>query len=135
MPLHLHLPDLALAAGLLALAGWMLAVRRARQQCEAAWRRQLLALDREWRLRAAQLEQRLEQLAADTEKETPWRPAGGFNRVKRTEALFMLRRGDAPASVAAALAIPWNELELLMRILDLRPAPAAQGPKKPGPAP
>jgi hypothetical protein len=130
MPPHLHLPDLALAAGLLVLAGWMLAAQRGQRRREAAWRRQLLALDREWRLRAEQVEQRLEELAADAVKETPWPPAGGLNRMKRTEALFMLRRGDAPASVAAALGIPRNELDLLMRIQGLRSAAAAPVPKR-----
>jgi hypothetical protein len=130
MPPHLHLPELALATGLLALAAWMLAARRGQQRRDAACQRQLLALDREWRLRAEQLEQRLEQLAAEAETVTPWRPAGGLNRMKRTEALFMLRRGDAPASVAAALAMPRNELDLLLRIQDLRSAPAAGHPAK-----
>jgi hypothetical protein len=40
----------------------------------------------------------------------------GMNLSKRAQAIRMVRRGDTPEQVAAALAIPQNEVKLLLRV-------------------
>jgi hypothetical protein len=61
----------------------------------------------------------------------PAAPRSGFNLNHRTQALRMLRRGETPAHIAAALGVSQQEIELLVRVQKLatsrRPAagPAA----------
>ena len=40
----------------------------------------------------------------------------GMNLTKRAQAIRMVRRGDSPEQVSAALAIPQNEVKLLLRV-------------------
>jgi hypothetical protein len=50
--------------------------------------------------------------------------AQSLNLTKRAQALRMHRRGETPASIAAALEAPSNEIELLLKltgILESRP--------------
>jgi hypothetical protein len=43
-------------------------------------------------------------------------PRAGFNLSKRSQALRMHRRGEAPAQIAAALELPRQEVELLLKV-------------------
>ena len=43
-------------------------------------------------------------------------PRPGFNLSKRTQALRMHRRGDTPDQIAAALEIPRQEVDLLLKV-------------------
>lgn len=47
-------------------------------------------------------------------------PAGplrsGLNLTKRSQALRMHRRGDSPSEIASALALPHQEVELLLKV-------------------
>ncbi len=70
------------------------------------------------------LEQRIEALHAQLEalrEEPPIAvPTGpirpGMNLSKRTQALRMHRRGDQPEQIAAALEVPEQEVELLLKV-------------------
>ena len=42
--------------------------------------------------------------------------ASGLNLTRRSQALRMHRRGEAPANIAAALAMPQLEVELLLKV-------------------
>lgn len=43
-------------------------------------------------------------------------PRSGFNLSTRSQALRMHRRGDAPAQIAAALEVPLQEVDLLLKV-------------------
>lgn len=43
-------------------------------------------------------------------------PRAGLNLSTRSQALRMHRRGDAPAQIAAALEVPLQEIELLLKV-------------------
>lgn len=43
-------------------------------------------------------------------------PRQGFNLTIRSQALRMHRRGDAPGQIAAALQVPVQEVELLLKV-------------------
>jgi len=43
-------------------------------------------------------------------------PKAGFNLSKRSQALRMHRRGEEPAQIAAALDLPRQEVELLLKV-------------------
>ena len=46
----------------------------------------------------------------------PGTPRSGLNMGKRTQALRMHRRGEASAQIAAALEVPVQEVELLLKV-------------------
>ena len=43
-------------------------------------------------------------------------PRSGFNLSTRSQALRMHRRGDSPGQIAAALQVPLQEVELLLKV-------------------
>lgn len=74
------------------------------------------------------LEGRVAQIAEATERlrlqlaemERPSSiPAQPLNLTKRGQILRMRRRGERPETIAGALAIPRNEVELLIKVHDL----------------
>jgi hypothetical protein len=78
-----------------------------RAQCEAAVeavRKDVEACSRQL------LEVRMEPAAI------PGSPGPGFNLNKRSQALRMSRRGDTPEQVATALAVPLQEVDLLLKV-------------------
>jgi hypothetical protein len=74
--------------------------------------------------RAESLRERLDALAAEfreLERQpavtlTPGVPKPGMNVVKRSQALRMHRRGDRPEQIAAALELPRQEVDLLLKV-------------------
>ena len=69
-----------------------------------------------------QLEDVSERLR-DTEERagvlTPPAPVSGLNLNKRSQALRMSRRGEAPQQIAASLHLPQREVELLLKVYGL----------------
>jgi hypothetical protein len=79
-----------------------------RAQCEAA----VEALRKDVEACAGQLQEvRMEPPAA-----IPGLPGPGLNLSKRSQVLRMSRRGDTPEQVAAALAVPLQEVDLLLKV-------------------
>jgi hypothetical protein len=95
-----------------------------------------LSLKREIRSHASKHRKRVEELAEQLQKtpepapqpELAWvppAPRAGFNLNKRVHAMRMLRRGEDLAHIAAALGVPRQEVELLIRVHKLTAARAA----------
>jgi hypothetical protein len=57
----------------------------------------------------------------------PMPTRSGLNLNTRTQALRMLRRGDRPEQVAAALGIPESEVELLVKVQQVAQAVGTAG--------
>jgi hypothetical protein len=119
LPLAL-LYGLVLAAVTLSLAALVRAralVRDATQtaqadfaQCQAAVnsiRQELIVL-------SAHLGAQLQEVRIDAAPAGLPRP--GLNLSKRSQALRMHRRGDAPAEIASALGVPLQEIDLLLKV-------------------
>ncbi len=73
----------------------------------------------------------LQVVVRDLEERTgvlvpPAPPRSGLNLTTRAQALRMLRRGETPERIAAALHVPENEIRLLVKVQEL--AAAAEGP-------
>jgi hypothetical protein len=74
--------------------------------------------------RAESLRERLDALTAqvrELERQpavalTPGLPKPGMNVVKRSQALRMHRRGERPEQIAAALELPRQEVDLLLKV-------------------
>ena len=73
---------------------------------------------------SADLETRVEDIGRRVEEAmaAAWTPPArlsGINYTKRTQALRMNRRGESAATIAGALAVPRNEIELLLKVQKL----------------
>ncbi|MBZ5596266.1 MAG: hypothetical protein LAP39_28810 [Acidobacteriia bacterium] len=70
--------------------------------------------------RVAQITEAAERLRLQlAEMERPAIPAQPLNLTKRGQILRMRRRGERPETIAGALAIPRNEVDLLIKVHDL----------------
>ena len=64
-----------------------------------------------------------EQMAQTAQAAIPGGPIRhSINLTKRTQALRMRRRGESAESITAALSVPRNEVELLLKMQDLMDA-------------
>ncbi len=123
------IPDLVVAVVALGSALLVFRLEAGARKRDREWRKQFRSMEREWQLRFAQESQRLEELTRDLEDRGGLRPAvSRINREKRSEALFMIRRGDAPETVSTVLAVPRNEIELLVKVQGLSARPLPTGP-------
>ena len=120
----LVLPFAVLCGMVLAAVGLSLAalfrarvlVREAAQGARADYERGEAALQ-SLRQELAALAARLQEVR--TESDPPAAaglPRPGLNLSKRSQALRMHRRGDAPAEIASALAVPLQEVDLLLKV-------------------
>ena len=82
--------------------------------------------------RVTQLAKTAEQLKAQlAEMEKPqWVPAQPLNLNKRGQILRMRRRGERPETIAGALSLPRNEVELLLKVHDLSQEQVEKGGKQ-----
>jgi hypothetical protein len=120
------IPILILVAAFLSLTGIALAVF-------AVWHVRALASSvgttmeatfEESELRVEAFRERLDALALqfrELERQpavtlSPGLPRPGMNVVKRSQALRMHRRGDRPEQIAAALELPRQEVDLLLKV-------------------
>ena len=62
------------------------------------------------------LETKIHQIEEQTPPSPPAPARPGFNLSTRSQALRMHRRGDTPGQIAAALRIPVQEVELLLKV-------------------
>jgi len=99
------------------------------QAMEAHWKAKMETLDERWK--------ELSQISSLLVPPAP--PRSGLNLSKRSQALQMFRRGETPLDIAAALSIPRNEVELLVKVqqvgqADSLPADCQSPPRVSNPA-
>jgi hypothetical protein len=84
---------------------------------ESRCQKKLAAMEAEWRERVQTLDEQWKELSEAAGLLVPPAPTrSGLNLNKRSQALQMSRRGEKPQDIAAALSIPQNEVELLVKI-------------------
>jgi hypothetical protein len=109
-----------LALGLGSCLYLFLTLKREIWKVNGRWKKQYESLEaameklrvenNELRLRLQEAEERAGVLVAPTP------PRSGLNLSKRSQALRMARRGDAPPHIAAALQLPQTEVDLLLKV-------------------
>jgi len=62
---------------------------------------------------------RLRQAVAEAAEQPP-APPPGLNLTRRAQAVRMHQRGEPIATIAAALRVPRNEIELLIRLQEIQ---------------
>lgn len=84
---------------------------------EARCQKKLAARETDWQARMDGLDERWRELSQISSLLVPPPPTrSGLNLNKRNQALQMHRRGEASRDIAEALAIPQNEVELLVKV-------------------
>jgi hypothetical protein len=104
-----------LAASLLTLfCARRLATRAEARDCTLKERNEAALAD--MRKELAALAERLEETRSRADTAAPAALRPGFNLSKRSQALRMHRRGDAPERIATALGVPGQEVNLLLKV-------------------
>jgi uncharacterized protein YlxW (UPF0749 family) len=109
----------AVAAALLACVYLFFTLKRAMD----AWRRESVRerdrLAEELRALQARLSELEAEVAAAAAAKGSLQPPRSINITKRTQALRMVRRGETPERIAAALAMSRREVQLLLKVQKL----------------
>lgn len=114
---HPLTPVVLSGAGMIACLVLFLVLKRDFAESQARQEERFRAAEAEsGRLRAAleQLQQDLRE--AEENNAAASRPLAGLNPNRRGQILRMHRRGERPGQIAAALGIPLNEVELLVKV-------------------
>ena len=92
-------------------------LKRDLRTAEARCQKKLTALELDWKGKMEALDERWKELSQASGLLVPPAPTrSGLNVNKRSQALQMSRRGEKPQDIAAALSIPQNEVELMVKV-------------------
>jgi len=95
-------------------------LKRDLHAAEERSRKKLAAVEAELQARAATLDERWSELSHVSQLLVPPPPLrSGLNLTKRSQAVQMIRRGESPQEIAATLALPRNEVDLLIKVQRL----------------
>jgi hypothetical protein len=132
--LHPALSYAVVAMGLALCLFLFVSLKRDLRACEIRWGKKLSALESDWQTKMESLDEHWKELShVSSLLVPPPPPQSGLNLSKRSQALQMHRRGEASLDIAAALSIPANEVELLVKVERLslagleKPASRAAG--------
>ncbi len=115
--LHPAGPYTIIALGLTLCLFLFVTLKRDLRMAEARSRRNFKSLDTALKEKEALLDERLDELTRVSGLlVSPEPPRSGLNLTKRSQVLQMHRRGSAPSEIAAALALPQNEVDLLLKV-------------------
>jgi hypothetical protein len=115
--LHPVMTYAVIAVGLSLCLFLFVSLKRDLGACEARVGKKLAALEADWQAKMERLDERWAELSQVSNLLVPPPPPrSGLNLSKRSQALQMHRRGETPPEIAATLAIPQNEVELLVKV-------------------
>ena len=113
-------PYAAVAIGMVVCLFLFVSLKRDLRACESRSMKKLEAMETDWNAKMEILAERWEELSHISGLlVAPAPPRSGLNLTKRSQALQMFRRGETPQDISAALSIPRNEVELLVRVQEL----------------
>ena len=113
-------PYAAVAIGIGLCLFLFVSLKRDLRACEARSMKKLEAMETDWNAKMQRLDERWEELSQISGLlVAPAPPRSGLNLSKRSQALQMFRRGETPQDISAALSIPRNEVDLLVRVQAL----------------
>ena len=118
--LHPGTPYAVLAIGFCLCLFLFWSLKRDLHSAEERSRKKVAALGEELQAKAAILDERWSELSHISQLLVPPAPPhSGLNLTKRSQAVQMIRRGESPQEIAATLALPRNEVELLIKVQRL----------------
>ena len=80
---------------------------------------EMRAIEKRAREKQAALESEIRRLGEAAEQPRPVAVNGCMDLTKRTHALRMERRGESAPTIAAALGVPRNEIDLMLKVQAL----------------
>jgi hypothetical protein len=129
--LHPVMTYAEIAIGLFLCSYLFISLKRDLHASEARLGKKLAALGTDCQVKMESLDERWAELSqVSSLLVPPPPPRSGLNLSKRSQALQMHRRGESAPEIAAALAIPQNEVELLVKVQTM----ALSGLEKPAAA-
>lgn len=115
--LHPATPYAVIAVGLALCLFLFVTLKRDLRSGEARLGKKLASVEADWQAKMERLDERWKELSQISGLLVPPPPPrSGLNLNKRSQALERHRRGETPPEIAAALAIPRNEVELLVKV-------------------
>jgi hypothetical protein len=115
--LHPAMPYAAIAIGLALCLFLFVTLKRDLRAGEARWGKKLAEVEADWQAKMERLDERWKELSQISSLLVPPPPPrSGLNLNKRSQALERHRRCETPPEIAAALAIPRNEVDLLVKV-------------------
>lgn len=118
--LHPVMTYAEIAIGLFLCFFLFITLKRDLYASEARVGKKLAALETDCQAKIERLDERWAELSQVSNLLIPPPPPrSGLNLSKRSQALQMHRRGETPLEIAATLAIPQNEVELLVKVQNV----------------
>ena len=115
--LHPVISYALIAAGMGLCLYLFASLKRDLSAAEARCQKKLASLELDWKAKIEGSDERWKELSQISGLLVPPPPTrSGLNLNKRSQALQMSRRGEKPQDIAAALSIPQNEVELMMKV-------------------
>ncbi len=115
--LHPVLTYAVIAAGLVLCVVLFLSLKRDLLSSELRGQKRVSALEADLAAKMEMLDERWKELSQISGLlVAPAAPRSGLNLNKRSQALRLSRRGETPREIATALALPRNEVELLIKV-------------------
>jgi hypothetical protein len=115
--LHPALTYAVIAAGLVLCVVLFVSLKRDMLSSEVRGQKRVSALEAELAAKVELLDERWKELSQISGLlVAPAPPRSGLNVNKRSQALRLSRRGETPREIATTLAIPQNEVELLVKV-------------------
>ena len=108
----------AVATGAILCLYLFVSLKRDLSAVESRSMKKLQAMEAHWNAKMESLDERWKELSQISSLLVPPAPPrSGLNLSKRSQALQMFRRGETPLDISAALSIPRNEVELLVKVV------------------
>jgi hypothetical protein len=115
--LHPAISYALIAAGMGLCLFLFASLKRDLRAAETRCQKKLAALELDWKAKMDAFDERWKELSQAAGTLVPPAPTrSGLNVNKRSQALQMSRRGEKPQDIAAALSIPQNEVELMLKV-------------------
>ena len=115
--LHPVISYALIAAGMGLCLYLFASLKRDLSAAEVRCQKKLASLEMDWKAKIEGSDERWKELSQISGLLVPPPPTrSGLNLNKRSQALQMSRRGEKPQDIAAALSIPQNEVELMMKV-------------------
>ena len=109
-----------LSLGLALALGLSVTLKRDLNSLERRWAKREQATAAAWEQKVAALDEQVRELSeASRAIAATVPPKSGIHLSKRAQALQLIRRGEAPARIAAALSLPAAEVDLLITVQQM----------------
>lgn len=120
--LHPAAPHAAVAAGLTITLYLFLQLKVEVGRQTAKWKAERAALEEENRRVQRGLEAAIEEIRQPRAEAAPVHIKPSMNLTRRAQVIRMHRRGERPEQIAAALGMPQNEVDLVLKVSQLATA-------------